>query len=704
MKNDLLNKKRDRQAIVNTGKNFHEEYFKNYDDQSLKESNNINFYSENYNPIKDINMQKIDNFKEKELNFPMSQKPTTYASSLETKENIPIFSSVKFKIKENNHKEELNNKNIKKNRNITSNKNNFKSIEEYIDKQIPKYKKSNKEKKEKIFEEGIDKWKDDLNMFLFIIISLLNDYFNKYENFVEHYTFYIYNDLKALKLSNKEKNIFIENMPTNEVFYKECIKFYKMRHDYFINIAKKYKIKNLEFYENQNQNNNTNNNCTSNNNMISNNNNNNNNINDKVNPNFYLLKEEFKLELITAGLINSSLKRNEKEEKSIKDKNDKNDITPVSFDVPNFNISEESFMGVISGIIFNKNIIEINFSGNKLAPKCCFWLGNIVKTNPNVRVLDLTRCNIDNDCLYSLIEGTKFGTEHLNNEQYNLEKINLKDNIITDTENNDFEHPLGLLLGIFKLKTLNLTNAKLGNSGVCKFLKVYLNLMKENKIFMENLILIANNFGNQECLDLLGDIISQKGSTLKTLVLSKNLISTFPSSFPETTTPGQEITPSQDTKICQNENNSHNEGNANNINYFEKFMNKLGDSNLVELFLINCGIGKTQKEVDILYDMLCKNKSLTTLRLFGNNISSMSNFKKILGIFSEYNNNLKNNTLNSLDLSKNFCNLEINEEFLNLIEKLKLEYLDINQNNMKADEKEIFRKKTNEFTNIKIIY
>lgn len=700
MENNLLNKKRERKKNTNLTKDNHEEYLKVYYEQSLKENNNINSYSTSCCSLKDIDIKKIANYQEKELNFDMFQNPTTYLSSLETKENSPIFPSLKCETKENNNKEELNNnKNIKKNGNITSKKINFKSIEEYTDKIIPKYKKLNKEKKEKILEEGIDKWNYDLNIFLLIIISLLNDYFNKYNNYVNDYTFYIYNDLKALKMCNKDKNIFIENIPTNEVFYKECIKFYEMRHDYFINIAKKYKIKNLEFYESENQNNNTNDNCMNNSNMNSNNNN---NISDKVSPNFYLLKEEFKWELITAGLIDSILKRNEKEEK-LKDKNDKKDIIPVCFDVSNFNISEESFMGVISGIIFNKNIIEINLSGNKLAPKCCFWLGNIVKTNPNVRVLDLTRCNIDNYCLYTLIEGTKFGTEHLNSEQYNLEKINLKDNIITDTENNDFEHPIGLLLRVFKLKFLNLTNAKMGNSGVCKFLTVYLNLMKENKIFMENLILIGNNFGNQECLDLLGDIITQKGSTLKSLVLSKNLISTFPSSCPEIT-PGQETTPCQDTQNCQNKNNSYNQENTNNINYFEKFMNKLGDSNLEELFLINCGIGKTQKEVDILYDMLCKNKSLITLRLFGNNISSMSNFQKILGIFSEYNNNLKNNSLKSLDLSKNSCNLEITEEFLNIIEKLKLEYLDINQNVMQADEKEVFRKKTNELTNIKIIY
>ncbi len=102
--------------------------------------------------------------------------------------------------------------------------------------------------------------------------------------------------------------------------------------------------------------------------------------------------------------------------------------------------------------------------------------------------------------------------------------------------------------------------------------------------------------------------------------------------------------------------------------------------------------------------MLCKNRSLISLRLFGNEINNMQKFTKILEIFSEYNNTLKNTTLKSLDLSKNQCNLVIDEEFLKLIEKLKLEYLDINQNTMEATQKEEFRKRTNELSNIKIIY
>ena len=102
--------------------------------------------------------------------------------------------------------------------------------------------------------------------------------------------------------------------------------------------------------------------------------------------------------------------------------------------------------------------------------------------------------------------------------------------------------------------------------------------------------------------------------------------------------------------------------------------------------------------------MLKTNTSLISIRLFGNKINNMESFTKILGIFSEYNKPLENSTLKSLDLSKNSCDIKVTTDFLNLIEKLKLEYLDINQNNMEKNDKETFRKKTNDLTHIKIIY
>ena len=446
---------------------------------------------------------------------------------------------------------------------------------------------------------------------------------------------------------------------------------------------------------NLNNNNNNINNSTNNNPNNPNNVNNINNINNTNNTNnvnnvnnnpegntskyYGLLTEKFKLELFAGGLINNSIIRTEKEkEKYDKDlKKDRSNNT-IKIEVPNFNLSEESMMCEITGIKYIINISEINISGNMLTPLSCFWLGTIFKIHKTIKILDLTRCNINNDCLYMFLEGTKFTKyENLNEQQLFLERLNLKDNNqITEKTNGDFEHPLSLLLKRFGLKWLNLTNARLGNKGTIKFLKTFLELQKEDKIKMENLILICNGFGNEECLGILADIVSKENKCpLKTLVLSKNFISIPP------------------------------ERSNLEVNYFKKLMESISENEtLEELFLINCSIGKNSDDIDILYDMLCKNKKLVSLRLFGNEFKEMNVFSKILGIFSEYNNGLKNSALKSLDLSKNSCNIKITNDFLNLIEQLKLEYLDISQNTMDSKEKEEFRKRTNELSNIKIIY
>ena len=125
---------------------------------------------------------------------------------------------------------------------------------------------------------------------------------------------------------------------------------------------------------------------------------------------------------------------------------------------------------------------------------------------------------------------------------------------------------------------------------------------------------------------------------------------------------------------------------------------------LKELFLISCGIGKNKSDIDILYNMLCENKNLISLRLFGNEINTMESFVKILEIFNNYKNNIKNNSLKSLDISKNKCNIKVDDNFLDLVDNLKLEYLDINQNSMEPNEKDIFRERTDKLKDIKIIY
>ena len=619
-----------------------------------------------------------------------------------------------------------------------------------------------------ILKNGFESFNDyEWDMFIYVLIKIYESGLDNYKEFQEDCSFYSYNNFRGLRLSKEFINKF-KNPTNNEKLFEEALKFYKERNSRFLEVIKKYKIvflnnqpnptnKNLHTentrettnvaptntttdinttktiivpnslnnispnnnknsdINNSNNNNkdslininkdssnninkdssnnnnkdSSNNNNNSTNNTINNNINNPNNLNnanntsnnavDNSNKYYGLLTDKYKLELFAGGLINNNILRTEKErEKYDKElKKDKSNNT-IKIEVPNFNLNEESMMCEITGIKYINNISEINISGNMLTPLSCFWLGTIFKIHRTIKILDLTRCGITNECLYLFLEGTKFTKyENLNDQQLFLERLNLKDNNqITDTTNDDFEHPLSLLLKRFGLKWLNLTNAKLGNKGAIKFLKTFLELQKEDKIKMENLILICNEIRNEECLGILSEIVSKENKCpLKTLVLSKNFIS---------------ISPEREKLE---------------VNYFKKLMESIAENEtLEELFLINCSLGKNPDDIDILYEMLCKNKKLISLRLFGNEFKEMNVFSKILGIFSEYNNGLKNNSLKSLDLSKNSCNIKITNDFLNMIEQLKLEYLDISQNTMDSKEKEEFRKRTNELSNIKIIY
>jgi hypothetical protein len=533
-------------------------------------------------------------------------------------------------------------------------------------------KMNNKELKEFIIQNKLENFmeKEEYDFYLIRLVKYISSILSDSKLFKEDYTNYIYNNLRALIYSKDLDNIlkFVTYNKDNEFLFLEFLKYSNLRWEKFISNAKKY---NIDFY---------------------------NKYLDSINPekkikNNFLLKDEEneknkekfdikksieifqnfpednQLELFVSGIVYNSMKKNEQEG----NKEDK-------LEIQNFNLSEIPMISVLSGIKFNKNILEINLNGNSLSPKSCFYLGSCIKTLPFLTLIDISKCDINNDKLYMFIEGTNYSNENLSKKQFCLNRLNLKDNpeiTDNDTKNSEYEHPLALIIEKFKLKWLNLTNAKLGGKGINKLFKKMIELLETNQLFIENLIIINNDIKNEECLSELGDLIIKEKCPLKKLILSKNLISTFPYEY--------------------NYNNTF-------INYYEKFMKSVAKSKLEELFLINCEIGNNDEDINILYEMLKENKSLKSIRLFGNKINNMESFAKILGIFSDYNKQLENNTLKSLDLSKNNCNLKIDEDFMKLVESLKLEYLDVNQNLMQSDEKEIFKKRTNELSNIRIIY
>ena len=524
-------------------------------------------------------------------------------------------------------------------------------------------------KKPKMNENEIEKEFDYCLLGLIKQINIDCNNFSKLKD--EDYTTILYNNFKEIKNNDDFKSEIkkVSENP-NSSYFQKFVKFIKERREILQNSEKKglawYKDfvnkrkKSPELYQES----------------------------DYCKDNFNNLTKDEKEEIFLAGLIYLSFENMKKEEEkfdtSINQENCDNKENAIKIELQNFNLKESSTLVLISGIKFVTHIIELNFSGNELTPKACFWIGTFFKYNRhNVKLLSLERCSLTNLCLYMFVIGATFSSDNLNEEKIYLEKLILKDNDNIKDENIFNEYPLSLIMEKFLIKNLNLYNTKIGNNGLKKLCETFLKLLNnqnENEKFfiLKTLNLYNINLKNEESLDLLGDVLIHKQSTIEILILTKNLI----------TSP-----------------QSQNLGNTPIPIFFKKFMGKIAESKtLKELLLLKCEIGKNKNDIEILCQMLEKNKTLESLRMFDNLINDEEAFLKILKLFSEYKNELKNKTLKSLDLSKNHCNIKVSEDFLNLIEKLNLEYLDINQNTMDEKEKEIFRKRTNALEKIKIVY
>ena len=524
-------------------------------------------------------------------------------------------------------------------------------------------------KKPKMNENEIEK---EFDYCLLGLIKQINKDCNNFSKLKdEDYTTILYNNFKEIKNNDDFKSEIKKVLDNpNSSYFQKFVKFIKERREILQNSEKKglawYKDfvnkrkKSPELYQES----------------------------DYCKDNFNNLTKDEKEEIFLAGLIYLSFENMKKEEEkfdtSINQENCDNKENAIKIELQNFNLKESSTLVLISGIKFVTHIIELNFSGNELTPKACFWIGTFFKYNRhNVKLLSLERCSLTNLCLYMFVIGATFSSDNLNEEKIYLEKLILKDNDNIKDENIFNEYPLSLIMEKFLIKNLNLYNTKIGNNGLKKLCETFLKLLNnqnENEKFfiLKTLNLYNINLKNEESLDLLGDVLIHKQSTIEILILTKNLI----------TSP-----------------QSQNLGNTPIPIFFKKFMGKIAESKtLKELLILKCEIGKNKNDIEILCQMLEKNKTLESLRMFDNLINDEEAFLKILKLFSEYKNELKNKTLKSLDLSKNHCNIKVSEDFLNLIEKLNLEYLDINQNTMDEKEKEIFRKRTNALEKIKIVY
>lgn len=656
-KNDLINKKRNREKIENKS-SINEKITKN----SISVSNENNSLPKKlfFKVEKPIGVLKNNNIKSEEKN---NNKNKTNNNTSENNKIVNFIYDDKNQIIEREKEKDKKENNNKENDNISKNK----DIEEEYD---------------IIQLEHYD-----------YISNIINDFIK----LNEEYSFYTYNNCREL-YNNKELLDHINkaiNSKENKEILEDFAKFYKNRDKIYRQILNE-DNSNKKLITRQKE-------CSSNSTVSSDN-----DIN--ASTEYKNLPIEKQYEIFFAVLIGQTFSKINNEinnfdtRETTKDEtmeelndnnNNKNKLREIKIEVQNFGLNDASMLVLLNGIKFKKNLSSINLSGNPLSKYSCMCLGNVFKYHNNIKLLNLMRCSLNNICLYYFIKGATFIEEIKNKEQINLDHLNLKDNNLNSEINNLKEHPISSILEKFKIMNLNLANNKLGNKTLCDIFKKIIELIKNNKdnkeqdnipiekkepnkpqIALETLNLYNTDIKNEECLKYLGDIISNEKFPLKTLILSKNLIT------------------------------SYNSEKDNKENYFEYFIQKLKSSKITDLLLLKCEIGKNINDVNNIINMLKENKHITSLRMFDNEINNFEKFVDILSLFSSYGKDKADNTIvKSLDLSKNKVEIIVTEKFLKIIENLNLEYLDINQNHFVSEsDKDKFRTKTNAMEKIKIVY
>ena len=387
-------------------------------------------------------------------------------------------------------------------------------------------------------------------------------------------------------------------------------------------------------------------------------------------------------------------------------------------DFTEYKYNKNTIQPLLSSLKFKENIIELNLSNNDLGNEGCYCLGNLLRINKNLSVLILSFCKIDNVSLKFLLKGLKYNSL---NDKFYLTQLNLSDNNITE-EGGEY---LGLILIHFnKLQWYNISNNKINNNGAIKLFKAYNYILNNENISnlnmnvfhsnsseynlnlnissnssnlnlslinsntnnknlhnLETLILIGIGIYSEQCLTMLGDIVKHPKCGLKALVLSQNNIG--------------RTNPNNNLNIFNN--------NLKDLKYLLQCIKE--NKTINELLLLSCQI--ENNIIDDIYQMLKVNKTIEYLVLYNNNINQQKKFLQLLSLFSDLpeNHGQTNNYLKVLDLSKNNCQIEINCNFLTIIERLQLSSLDISQNDLSREGSDSFKNLANRIGDkLKIIY
>ena len=374
-----------------------------------------------------------------------------------------------------------------------------------------------------------------------------------------------------------------------------------------------------------------------------------------------------------------------------------------SIDLTNYKFNNITIQPLLNILKFKENLIELNLNNNEIGNEGCYCLGNLLRINRNLSVLNLTGCKIGDLGLTFLVKGIN---NKYKDEKSNLTKLILIDNKLTENSGKNLGN---LLLNLTKLQWLNISNNKINNKGAQDLFDTYKEILEDelsinlslsnNNLTSENisnlslnnyhskmvnnleyLILIDIGIFSESCLRILGDIIKLPKCGLKSLILSRNNIGI----------------------------NKTKEKDLNDILYFLDCLKQ--NKTITELMMLSCNIENTIAQK--IYDTLKVNKTLENLVLYDNKINEQKIFLKLLSLFSDSdenrnngNNGIINNIMKDLDLSKNNCRININDNFLNIIEELQLSSLDISQNELSKEGIESFKNLANRIGDrLKIIY
>ena len=374
-----------------------------------------------------------------------------------------------------------------------------------------------------------------------------------------------------------------------------------------------------------------------------------------------------------------------------------------SIDLTSYKFNNITIQPLLNILKFKENLVELSLNNNEIGNEGCYCLGNLLRINRNLANLNLTGCKIGDSGLTFLVKGIN---NKYKDEKCNLIKLVLTDNKLTEKSGKNLGN---LLLNLTKLQWLNLTNNKINNKGAQDLFDTYKEILEDelsinlslsnNNLTSENisnlslnnyhskmvnnleyLILIDIGICSESCLRILGDIIKLPKCGLKSLILSKNNIGI----------------------------NKTKEKDLHDILYFLDCLKQ--NKTITELMMLSCNIENTIAQK--IYDTLKVNKTLENLVLYDNKINEQKIFLKLLSLFSDSdenknngNNGIINNIMKDLDLSKNNCRININDNFLNIIEELQLSSLDISQNELSKEGIESFKNLANRIGDrLKIIY